>query len=75
MLETSYVKKIFDNLGYVWKIDGRYKVPSEADIADALDRLKKELEPEPHLSENVMGRLLVKKDGVHYDVYVHVGSL
>lgn len=75
MVETRDIHRIFLDRGYVWKIDGEYKIPTEGDIAQALERMKQDLLDQDNLSMHFMGRLVVKKEADNYDVYVHLGRL
>ena len=62
--------------GYTWTIDGVSRVPSSEDIEKLLDRAAADMYDEPDGATMLMttGRLVIKKDAGHIDVYLMIGE-
>lgn len=68
-LESLFLVK-----GYHWNIGGNLIIPNAEDIRVTIDRAKEELYDEPDGTQLQVGRLIIKKQDGHYDVYVMIGE-
>ena len=62
---------------HTWKIGGELQVPSPEDVKIALDRAKEVLYGED-VSDGAalfVGGMIIKRDGTHLDVYLHIGDI
>jgi hypothetical protein len=60
-----------------WKIGGELQAPSPKDVQAALDKAKEVLYGED-VSDGAalfVGGMIIKRDGTHLDVYLHLGSI
>ena len=73
MLEDIYW--IFKSRDYRWNFSDGSRVPSLEELTDAVDRLKTALLESEDKTQVASGRLIVKKDEGHYDIYVHMGEI
>lgn len=66
------IHSVFSKQGYVWKFSNGSRVPTEeelnATILNAIEALKNEGDN----TQVEVGRLIVRKSGSFYDVYVHL---
>lgn len=73
-LNFAELARLYSTLGYKWRIGGEHRVPTEKELSQAIDKLSKELyDSNSELIE--MGRLLIIRDGKHYDVYTLMGEV
>jgi hypothetical protein len=68
-LESLFLVK-----GYHWNIGGNLIIPNADDIRMLIDKAKAELSDEPDNTQLQVGRLIIKKQNGHYDVYVMIGE-
>lgn len=73
-MSIQHIHRVFEGQGYRWKFADGSRVPTEAElntvVLNAIDALKEE-EDNTQLE---VGRLIVKKSGQFYDVYVHLAE-
>lgn len=68
------IVEIFEENDYRWSINGELIVPSADDLTETLDQLVNRIKDEPDFTQIELGRLIVKKAGDKYGVYVHIGD-
>lgn len=70
------LESLFRDKGYEWKIGQELILPDASDIARVLDKAAETLYAEPDGATLLMttGRLVIKKDAGHIDVYVLMGE-
>ena len=62
--------------GYTWKLDGKEQIPTAEDIQLVLETAKETLDKEPgSMVQLEVGRLVLRREAGHYDVYVYFGEL
>jgi hypothetical protein len=67
---------LFAARGYTWKFDEAHKVPTEEDMDQMLAHIKDTLDKNPGDGVQLeIGRLIVRRDEGHLDVYVYFGEL
>lgn len=71
---ANNIHSIFVRHGYQWTINGTLTTPSVEDIKDLLDKLGAIMDDDPTATTIETGRLLVRTNNEHRDVYVHVGD-
>lgn len=59
-----------------WKIGGQLQNPSPEDVRQSLDRAKEILYGEDMNNGAALfvGGMIVKRDGKHLDIYLHIGD-
>lgn len=76
---TTLAEKIsllFEVRNYKWRIGGELRHPTANDIEKVLREAKAALDNESGTEVSLeIGRLIVRKEAGHYDVYVHFGEL
>jgi hypothetical protein len=66
------VANFYSEQGYRWKFkDGSYRVPTEDEVDELVTMAMDALVDEPENAQIEVGRLIVKKRGSFYDVFVH----
>lgn len=77
MSEIDYgeIETHFAVHGYLWKIDGQLRFPTDDDIRLTVERAVTMLSKEPNGASLEVGRLLIKKSSTNYDVYVMIGEV
>lgn len=67
---------LFREKDYKWKIDGELRTPYMSEIMQLLDKAVDSLYDEPDGATLLMttGRLIIKKDAGHIDVYLLIGE-
>lgn len=77
MIENEIVKFMREH-GYKWKINDQLVIPSVTDVKMLLDRFRSALFAEDSTDDATIimttGRLIVKRDGNHMDVYIYLGD-
>lgn len=58
-----------------WKIDGKLRRPSRAEVEVALDDMVQTVQDSEQSILIEIGSLLVKRSDQHIDIYVHAGEL
>lgn len=69
------VQKFMQEKGYTWNFSTGAKTPTTDDIEKTLGKIVEALETEPDQAQVQIGRMIVKKDNGHLDVYVHIGEI
>ena len=66
------VANFYSERGYRWKFkDGSYRVPTSDEVNGLVLMAMDALVDEPENAQIEVGRLIVKKRGSFYDVFVH----
>lgn len=72
----STIRSAFMANRWTWTIDGEPKEPTRDDIKDLLEQALSALEGTDSPAASIeIGRLIVKKDADHRDVYLWIGDL
>jgi len=69
------IQRIFKELDHKWLFKDGRRLPTEDEFKTTLDTTRAALVESEDQTQISVGRLIVKKDQGHYDVYVHVGEL
>lgn len=69
---TGQIASIFQANGYSWKFSNGTRVPTEEEIAKTIWSAIDALRETENNTQIEVGRLIVKKSGNKYDVYMHV---
>jgi hypothetical protein len=73
---SNQLELVFKARGYKWQVSGELISPTVEDIDRVLDHIKETLvEQEGKDVQLETGRLLVKKNDGHLDLYVYWGEL
>lgn len=75
MKTYEIIEKVHDITEPEWKIHGEYKRPDQDRIILMLVNQELALRDQGDLSQIESGGILMRKDGKHIDVFVHVGEL
>lgn len=61
---------------YEWSVSGEKHVPTDEDMDKMLDHIKARLDEQPGDAVQLeVGRLIVRREDGHLDVYVHFGEI
>lgn len=66
------IAKLFGEAGFEWNFTDGRRVPTEDEIDTTITRAMELLADEPDNAQLEVGRLIVKKRGSFYDVFLHV---
>lgn len=77
VIDYRGLEGLFKERGIKWRIDGELKEPSANDIWRVCAEARKQLAALPPGGQPQLeiGRLIIQKNGLHYDVYVHIGEI
>jgi hypothetical protein len=67
------VANFYSEEGYRWKFkDGSFRVPTEGEIDEVITMAMDALADEPDNAQIEVGRLIIKRRGSWFDVFVHI---
>lgn len=70
------LEDLFAERGYMWKIDGEYRQPTNVEIREVVDKALVDLYRESDGSLIEVGRLIIQKsDNKTFDIYLHIGAI
>lgn len=73
---SDQIEMLFKARGYKWRIGGELRFPTAEDIEKVLRTAKASIDMDGGTEVQLeIGRLIVRKDAGHYDVYVYFGEL
>lgn len=77
VIDYRRLESLFKEQGIQWKIDGELKAPTANDIWRVVTESRRQLAELPPGGQPQLeiGRLIVQKNGLHYDVYLHMGEI
>jgi hypothetical protein len=68
------IAKVFEDQGYTWKFKDGTRVPTAMEIHTTTFQAIDALADEPDNSQIEVGRLIIKKHGSWYDLFVHLAE-
>lgn len=71
-MSTDNIAAIFSREGYVWTFKDGKRIPNADEIQHTIDASIAQLRTEQDGTQIEVGRLIVRKAGSFYDVYLHV---
>lgn len=75
-MSLERIANLFRDSGFRWRFkDGDFRVPTLDDMDDAVGRAIEAIANEPDLTQIEFGRLIVRKDGQAFDVFVHLAEV
>jgi hypothetical protein len=74
-MNLSYLASVFADRGYEWSFTEGRRVPTQQEIEDFVRQGVEQLQGEDDLTQIEFGRLILQKQGSHYDIYVHAGEV
>lgn len=72
MTPLQQIHDIFSRRGFVWNFSDGRRVPTEEELNSTILNAIEALKPEADNTQLEVGRLIVRKSGSYYDVYVHL---
>lgn len=69
------LRSLFAQKGYKWRVDGRLKSVTKADILELTKEVEQRMANEPDGTWYEVGRLIFIKEAGFIDVYAHHGSI
>lgn len=73
---SDQIEMLFKARGYKWRIGGEQRFPTSEDIEKVLRTAKASIDMDGGTEVQLeIGRLIVRKEAGHYDVYVYFGEL
>lgn len=73
-LTVNEIADLFKRGNYKWKFTDGHRVPTRDEIQTTILNAIDALKDEGNNTQVEMGRLIVKKSGQFYDVYVHLAE-
>lgn len=73
-MKYGQIADIFGREGYAWRFSDGTRVPNEDEISKTVWAAIDALSTEPDNTQVEVGRLIVKKKGQFYDIYLHVAE-
>lgn len=73
-MNTDKIASIFKNEGYAWKFSDGTRIPTEEEIAKTIWAGIDALAQSEDGTQIEVGRLIVKRSGSKFDVYIHIAE-